>query len=339
MSKKINLFLIIFAIILLFITFKHEIISYVKLAYANVLAQPQVNPNNALINKLEVKQTPATKINIQYTHNNNTTLKKETLKPKNNLNECLPATNLLHGNKSYYTLVTNLNNKASPFIHELNHKLSLAFQHIENSLNINLYKNIQLTMVFKMNNADYENYVMQHGRSVGGHQGLYLFPEHIAIINATEHSLAIKIALHEAVHAFNQSYWGYSLRFLNEGMAQYFENITINGTIPPFNFSALAHQQYPMQISTLLFSDTDWHSDHTNTLYLNSKALFYFLMSNFKGRQVIKKVMLLEKEMPCSTLSKSTFEEVLFDIFPNHQQAFDYWFSDGVSKFLQHHTN
>lgn len=338
MPKKINTYLIVLSVILAFLTFKNDIINYLKLTYENIFSHPEVATKKALIDDQKIKHKPTIKLNNQYKNNIYIPDEPLRLKPKNNLNKCLPETNNTSSNSSF-TLTTNLSTQSALFLNNLNHKLNLTFKHIENSLTINLHKNIMLDMVFQTSDTDYENYVMLHGRQVGDHQGLYLFPEHIAIINASDFSRTTEIALHEAVHAFNQSYWGYSLRFLNEGMAQYFENITTNGTIPPFDFSALAHRQYPMQISTLLFSDTDWHGDNTNELYQNSKALFYFLMSTLKGRLVIKEIMLLEKENPCSTLPKSTFEEVLFDIFPNHQQAFDYWFSDGVNSFLKNKGN
>jgi hypothetical protein len=244
--------------------------------------------------------------------------------------------------KQYYVLHSNLSTKNNEFFNEFSQKLTTAFQYIEKSLGVDLLQQIKLNFVFQSTREDYEKYVLQQGRSPQNNQGMYLHHAHLSIVEIKNYQQGIATSLHEAIHAFNNSYWGYSLRFFNEGMAEYFENITLAGTVPAFDFSSLVEQQYPEQISTLLFSETDWHGNNTQYLYQNSKALFHFLMSDPLGRKLILEIMTLEQKHPCSALSNRTIETMLFDIFPNHQQAFDYWFSDGREKLLQHgkqHSN
>ena len=118
-------------------------------------------------------------------------------------------------------------------------------------------------------------------------------------------------------------------------MAEYFEKISISGEFQPFDFSGLQDQKYPMEIENLLFSETDWHGNNTHKLYQNSNALFYFLMSNGKGRNLIWEIMQLEQKDSCTVLTESMVLEMLFEMYPNHQQEFDYWFKDGLALFLQ----
>lgn len=236
--------------------------------------------------------------------------------------------------KKYYDLNTNLNQSAKTFLHELNIKLTFAFAHIENQLGIPLNQAITLNLIFQATRTAYEEYLLALGVSPDGSQGVYVYPNHLSVIQFKNPEQAIKTSIHEAIHAFNQSYWGNAFRFFNEGMAEYLEAISTRGTIPPFDFSWLTHLQKPEQISTLLFSEMDWHGDNRHELYQNSKALFYFLMSHDEGKMVIRKIMKLEMEDPCTTLPNETIITILFDIFPNHQQAFDYWFSDGLYDFL-----
>ena len=236
--------------------------------------------------------------------------------------------------KKYYDLNTNLNKSAKAFLHELNIKLTSAFEHIENQLGITLNQAIKLNLVFQTTKTDYEEFVLALGVAPEGSQGIYIYPNHLSVIEFKNHEQGIKTAIHEAIHAFNMSYWGNALRFFNEGMAEYLEAISTKGSIPSFDFSWLTHLQKPEQISTLLFSEMDWHGDNRHELYQNSKALFYFLISHDEGRVVIRKIMEQEMEDPCTTLPKETIIQMLFELFPNHQQEFDYWFTDGLYNFL-----
>jgi hypothetical protein len=58
-------------------------------------------------------------------------------------------------------------------------------------------------------------------------------------------------------------------------------------------------------------------------------------MSNKQGRKVISKIMILEREGTCSVLPKGTIVGMLFEIYSNHQQDFDYRFQDGLVLVLQ----
>lgn len=237
--------------------------------------------------------------------------------------------------KKYYELNTNLDDKSGVFTNELKQKLFYVFSHIENEFDINLSHKLNLNIVYLGSRTDYEDYVMEQGRSAEGTIGVYLYPEHVSVVEFIEYKQAINTSIHEAIHAFNRSYWGESLRFFNEGMAEYFEKISISGEFQPFDFSGLQDQKYPMEIENLLFSETDWHGNNTHKLYQNSNALFYFLMSNDKGRNLIREIMQLEQKDSCSVLTESMVLDMLFEMYPNHQQEFDYWFKDGLALFLQ----
>lgn len=237
--------------------------------------------------------------------------------------------------KKYYELNTNLGEGFEPFLAELKLRLNAAFMHMEHKLSIQLNRTISLNLVFQTTREDYEDYITELGLSPAGSQGMYIYPNNIAVIEYKDHQQGMRTAIHEAIHAFNRAYWGSSLRFFNEGMAEYLEAISQNGSMPAFDFSPLTSQQYPLQISTLLFSEINWHGSQQHELYENSKALFYFLMNNSVGRQLFWALMKQEIQDPCSTLSQETISNLFFELFPNHQQEFDYWFSDGLIEFLE----
>jgi hypothetical protein len=347
--KKITL-LIIVTIVLVSLTFGHKIYSYVELSLNKLISISKSNENlstevhigNKESSYHSKKQYP--KI-LSHQKQNSHQLKnlQKNYCPRPLLTNITSETQSyvkadgLKGVrviKKYYHLNTNLGINSKKFLNELNIKLNSAFQHIESQLGIKLNQAITLNLVFQTTRTDYENYVLALGRSPEGNQGIYIYPDNVSIVEIKNYEQGIKTAIHEAMHAFNQSYWGNSLRFFNEGMAEHLEAITTKGSIPKFDFSWLTHQQYPKQISTLLFSELDWHGNSRHELYQNSKALFYFLMSHEKGRQVVWKIMELEMEDPCTALPKEIIEKILFELFPNHQQEFDYWFANGLYNFL-----
>ncbi len=234
----------------------------------------------------------------------------------------------------YFQLNTNLNAKSDSFTLELKKKLNTAFQHIERSLNTELNQTVLLTMLFSSTRADYEDLARKYRREPEGTQGMYISYHNVSLIDVKNYEQGIKVGVHEAIHALNYTYFGYTLRFINEGMAEYYQAISENGDIQLFDFTWLKHRQYPEQISTILFSKTDWHGVKTHELYQQSKALFYFLMSNENGRQVLWAILAKEMEDPCTVLSEDDIEQLLFEVYPNHQQEFDYWFEEGLNNFL-----
>jgi hypothetical protein len=234
----------------------------------------------------------------------------------------------------YFQLNTNLNTKSDSFTLELKKKLNTAFQHIERSLNTELNQTVLLTMLFSSTRADYEDLARKYRREPEGTQGMYISYHNVSLIDVKNYEQGIKVGVHEAIHALNYTYFGYTLRFINEGMAEYYQAISENGDIQLFDFTWLKHRQYPEQISTILFSKTDWHGVKTHELYQQSKALFYFLMSNESGRQVLRAILTKEMEDPCTVLSEDDIEQLLFEVYPNHQQEFDYWFEDGLNNFI-----
>jgi len=330
-----NKILILF-IVTISVVFSHNLYGYLELTFNKLttIAQP-----------IEKEQTPVKKSAVslnstsQYKLDEIEKLSAQPSKKNQSFNSVqihkCPRPPLLNTQtKTYFVLNTNLGKGYEEFLHELTQKLNAAFKYIENHIGISLNRAITLNIVFQTTREDYENYLVEQGASPEGNQGIYLASKNLSIVELKNNKQGIKTAIHEAIHAFNNAYWGNSLRFFNEGMAEHLESISIKGEVDHFNFTWIKHQQYGMQISTLLFSNVDWHGDNRYNLYQNSKALFHFLMSNIQGRKVIWEIMKREMKEPCNTLPNDTIEEILFEVFPNHQQAFDYWFMKELDHFL-----
>ncbi|MFT5299193.1 MAG: hypothetical protein ACI9YH_005245 [Colwellia sp.] len=358
MPYKKHTLLILVIIILVSLIFSHNLYGYLEISLDKLSSfSKETEDFNTQLKTTEIEKSFSLKTAKEVNHYSKKTYSHKTHSSqvkKTKANTCKPLLTDITtapqkythddgsisyiNTKKYYELETNLGKGYEPFLTELKLKLNATFQYIERQLGIKLMKKIKLNFVFQTSRADYENHLRELGHSPEGNQGIYLSSNNLSIIEFKNHKQGIKTAIHEAIHTFNRAYWGRSFRFFNEGMAEYFEPINTKGILPSFNFSSLKHQQYPMQISTLLFSEADWHGDNNHELYQNSKALFHFLMNNKQGRKVVLKIMKLEMKNHCTKLSKATIEDVFFNIFPNHEQEFNYWFSDELSSFLDRGT-
>lgn len=247
---------------------------------------------------------------------------------------CLRPDEVSH-NDGYFELDTNLDVDANKFLSELDKKLNITFSNLERKLKIKFEHTIPLDIHFKVTKEDYDNFVLEHGGSPEGTQGKYLNWHNMSIVHFMNYEQGIRVAVHEAVHALNYYYWGVTQRFFNEGIAQYYENISENGHLPAFDFFWFTEPQNPMMVTDLLFSKMDWHGSTKYELYQQSSALIYFLMNNEQGKQVILNILKLEAEEPCSSLSNNEIEEAFIEGYQNYQQEFDYWFKEGIYEYLE----
>lgn len=247
---------------------------------------------------------------------------------------CLRPDEVSHNN-GYFKLDTNLDANSHKFVSELDKKVNTTFSNLEQTLEVKFEHTIPLDIYFKVTKEDYDNFVLEHGASPKGTQGKYLNWHNISIVHFINYEQGIRVAVHEAVHALNYYYWGITQRFFNEGIAQYYENISENGHIPPFDFYWFTEPQYPLMVTNLLFSKMDWHGSTEYELYQQSSALIYFLMNNEQGKRVIWRILELEGEDPCSSLSNDEIEDVFREEYENYQQEFDNWFKEGIYEYLE----
>lgn len=138
-------------------------------------------------------------------------------------------------------------------------------------------------------------------------------------------------AIHESIHALNRSVIGYMPRWLNEGLAEYGENIDVTlqlGIIKP-NFSRRSYRQKILPLNTLFNADgQQWASSQRSDLYNTSSAFIYFMMDDAQRKKRLGKLLRLESESLCSQLLQSKIIEQLGQTLPALQQAFSRWLTN-----------
>ena len=103
------------------------------------------------------------------------------------------------------------------------------------------------------------------------------------------------VSRHEAVHAINNGAFGRMPTWLNEGLAEYFENLKFEKSMLRIvkpnqaHLELLSTKPHPPLIFYLNMNDEQWYQESDKDIhYAMGWSLVYFLMSSDKGKQFLK---------------------------------------------------
>jgi hypothetical protein len=122
------------------------------------------------------------------------------------------------------------------------------------------------------------------------------------------------VALHEITHAINAGNFGRTPKWYNEGIAEVFEKIKVEGTltlIPPNEvwLNRLGGNLKYMSLRQLLESTSeDWAGSNETTYYANAWSLAYYLMQPANEQFMRRLQMALTKDR-CKALNSIDFVE------------------------------
>ncbi|MGJ8679578.1 DUF1570 domain-containing protein [Paraglaciecola sp.] len=210
-------------------------------------------------------------------------------------------------------------------------KLDWVFTTYKKMLRTKNTPTVELNLNFVLGRVEYENQLFNNGLSPVGNIGIYSSRTNQAIIEFKDYSQAINVAVHEAVHAINYAYFGRTHRFINEGLAEYFEDVDpSSGMVDKYTLKTWlknhAGNEQPTDFSSLVYSDIDWHSSKTGRLYANSQAWFHFLMSNQQGHQAVMHIMKTEAANRHSVIPRGDIFILLTEKYENVEIEFGHWF-------------
>jgi hypothetical protein len=136
-------------------------------------------------------------------------------------------------------------------------------------------------------------------------------------------------AIHEAVHATNKANIGLMPRWLNEGLAEYIEQLTITKQrmriVPKRKIELNNSQHNFLQLSVLVnSSQKDWNSILHTQLYDTAWAFIYFLMEDSNRKKQLKTMLYLERDNLCDKTNFFQTEQELI-VLENLQKAFNQW--------------
>lgn len=120
------------------------------------------------------------------------------------------------------------------------------------------------------------------------------------------------VSRHEVTHVINHALFGWTPRWLNEGVAEYFEHLDVFAQTaevsPSENWPRYLEHDHIMGVDFILTAtDEQWNSDLRQGLYANSWALTYYLMSHREGKRAMRRLMTQLSDKRCLQVDSAEF--------------------------------
>ncbi|MGB0893823.1 MAG: DUF1570 domain-containing protein [Parashewanella sp.] len=195
-----------------------------------------------------------------------------------------------------------------PFVLSVNSAKVLP-QHFENKVTVGIKKiyrvlslylekqhvrEVAVNLTFAHSKGEYKSIQKQKAPNLGPSLGFYSSSDNFAAVWYQNTKQAQQTAIHEATHVINSGLFGITPRWINEGLAEYFERMNIFGLaikIPPQNW-VNQHKVNRITLESLLnSSEQDWKGSTQSTMYSASHSLIHFLMSTPKGKVIAKRLL------------------------------------------------
>ncbi|MBQ4875762.1 DUF1570 domain-containing protein [Pseudoalteromonas luteoviolacea] len=227
---------------------------------------------------------------------------------------------------------------SNQFRNKLRSKLKSVFRGYTSLLGLSAMRKVKLKIIVLPTRGAYERAVRNFGGDPTGNVGVYFGIRNTALLEQRSYEATMRTAVHEAVHAINQAVIGYSPRWLNEGLAEYFESIDVSmqvGKVSSFDHVSRngSLQGQVMSPHQLMEAETKWRSLKPDILYRSSWAFVHFLMSSSHGKVSLKQLMLLEQSEPCGVLDSAQVRS----IFNNHYPTLNQTFSSFINRDIKSH--
>ncbi len=183
-------------------------------------------------------------------------------------------------------------------------------------------REVSVNLTFAHSKKDYQIIQQAKAPALTQSQGFYTSNGNFAAVWFRNEEQAKSTAIHEATHVINSGLFGVSPKWLNEGLAEYFERMNIFGLA--VKVSPRDWRKFPeviqMRLSRLLAENPrDWQGKSQSSMYLASHSIVHFLMSSPKGKVIIKKLFVHLAENRCA---KTNIRGVL-NQYPNGISALE----------------
>ncbi|MFC3034260.1 hypothetical protein ACFOEE_17275 [Pseudoalteromonas fenneropenaei] len=202
--------------------------------------------------------------------------------------------------------------------------LTQSYSEYRNAFALSARRRFTVNMVFAPNYAtSFDDLASRLGVDPRGSQGFYLGDSNTVLVENNSVHQALTTAVHEAIHVYNYRLVGVLPRWLNEGLAEYFEmlaSIKLAG-----KGQVLSDKTQPLEFSVMLSSEAQWETQSRDQLYFSARVWSQFLMTHVQGRNALKAILHAEAQTPCTTLTAEHIQALMENHFPLYEQAFFNW--------------
>lgn len=158
--------------------------------------------------------------------------------------------------------------------------------------------------------------------------GFYRSSNNQSTILVKNYTSSVKTAIHESVHGLNRSVIGYMPRWLNEGLAEYLEdiNVVLQLGIIKANFNEQKSHTKFISLNTLFnATNKQWAGNLRPQLYNTSSAFVFYMMDDINRKNRFMNLLRAEQNSLCNQLPVSTYINTLTKSLPFLQHDFSQW--------------
>ncbi|MBQ4864633.1 hypothetical protein J8L98_23395 [Pseudoalteromonas sp. MMG013] len=207
-------------------------------------------------------------------------------------------------------------------------RLRSVHTHYVRMLGQSAVKPIDVNLIIMDSRAAYEDHTSQGGFDPRSSQGVFFHGNNSAFVEYKGDNTTLKTAIHEAVHAINLRLIGSMPRWLNEGLAETFESV--NGH-SGFDVDYRILNRTPMELYSVLDSETQWGSIDTAQLYFSGWAWVHYMLNDVPAEQALLALLRQEQQNMCVMLSSEQIAGLLEAAHPTIEQAFNQWRMDRLA--------
>jgi hypothetical protein len=234
----------------------------------------------------------------------------------------------------YFNLNMSGNEQSTYFNDQLSMRINKVYQLLSDLVPKEKLEKVTVDLKIFNNTNDYRRYSTRFSKTLGRRtNGFYIRRLNQAVVNKRSNFQAGQVALHESTHVINAGIFGYIPRWLNEGIAEYTENMTLTGQVteihPNTSWSKYSRVNTKRIVSfdeLLSAKRSDWNSSNRLSYYATSWSLIYFLMSSEEDRQWLGHLLTEKASQRCE---KIITHQYIDDLYPggiaNLQQRFNKW--------------
>lgn len=240
----------------------------------------------------------------------------------------------------YFSLKLSGDEQPTLFSDELSTRITKVYQLLSNMIPRQKLGKVTVDLKMFENHAEYDRYSRFFSKNLG-HQadGYYIMRYNQAVVYKRNDEHAGQVALHESTHVINAGIFGYIPRWLDEGLAEYMENMTVTGQSAQIQPNASWIKNSRIKVNRMvsfneLFSAKRhaWNGSKQHSYYATSWALIYFLMSSEEGTHWLGSLLTEKAGKRCE---RTITLDYIDDFYPgglyNLQQQFNRWLGEASS--------
>ncbi|TMP38503.1 hypothetical protein CWB96_16005 [Pseudoalteromonas citrea] len=221
-----------------------------------------------------------------------------------------------------------------PFVAKLVNQLGVVHNYYLSMLGDGAAQAIDVNIIILGDRTAYEDSTSQSGFDPRMSQGVFFHGSNSAFVEYKGDEITLRTAVHEAVHAINLKLLGRIPRWLNEGLAETFERIAPNQAGNGFHMPHAALAQRPMELYSVIGSETQWGSIDTRYLYFSGWVWVHYLLNN-EHTQALKLLLSQEQIQMCHMLNAEQITQILEEAHPTIEQDFNQWRVNKVAQIQE----